>query len=74
MLRYLLLAASLMLLLGCTDVECGEGTHQSGLECIANIAYKCGPGTVFVLGQCLPDFDAVSANDSDTDEDRDGED
>jgi hypothetical protein len=40
---------------GCTDVECGEGTHADSDTCVANLSPSCGPGTRLENGNCVPD-------------------
>ena len=57
------LAAGLALGLGgCDPLDCGEGTHRDGAQCLANDPVACGEGTVLRNGRCevdpasLPDF------------------
>jgi hypothetical protein len=75
MLRIATIVTIMAALWGCTNLQCGDGTHEENGLCVANIPYSCGPGTVFVKGHCFLDgYDAQGADATDTDEDRDGED
>jgi hypothetical protein len=56
--RILLLLSSCAALVasGCSDsVECGEGTHGDGTQCVSSLSPACGPGTKLVSGECVPD-------------------
>lgn len=52
---------------GCTELACGEGTHQVGQECLGSALTRCGEGTVFANGYCVPAPDTSHADASDTD-------
>ncbi len=62
------------LLCGCSDLVCGEGTHEEQGVCLPNILYTCGEGTYYENGYCIVDYDALGADASAADvpdEDRD---
>lgn len=40
---------------GCDPVDCGEGTHRDGAECLANAPVACGEGTILRDGRCEVD-------------------
>lgn len=50
---FTILAVSLTLL-GCDGLVCGEGTVGSGGRCVAAVVTKCGVGTTWELGYCVP--------------------
>ncbi|HIA00895.1 MAG TPA: hypothetical protein EYN06_08380 [Myxococcales bacterium] len=75
MFRLVAIITVTLVLVGCPALECGEGTHKENNACVANIPYKCGPGTVYEKGYCVIDgYDAAVKDTPDSDEDRDGED
>ncbi len=82
MLRFAPILVGLTLLCGCTDLTCGEGTHEEQGICLPNILTACGEGTYYQNGRCLVDFDALisdtetpdATSDTDEDTDRDGQD
>lgn len=39
----------------CTDLECGEGTHEETGVCLPNIQTVCAEGTHYEQGYCYPD-------------------
>ncbi len=55
------------LLGGCTELACGDGTHEEDGKCVPNIPLKCGDGTRLNRGWCVV-VDAGST--ADTTEDR----
>lgn len=46
-------------LTGCDPLDCGEGTHRDGAECVANAPVACGEGTVLRDGRCEVDPDRL---------------
>ena len=47
-------------LAGCTDLVCGDGTHEERGQCLPDIPRACGPGTVYEHGWCtIPDAGAL---------------
>ena len=54
--RIFFLASIASLVAGCGDsLECGEGTHGDGTQCVGSLSPSCGPGTKLVSGKCVPD-------------------
>jgi len=57
-----------ILLGGCTELTCGDGTHEEDGKCTPNISLKCGEGTRVDRGWCVV-VDAGSSPDSAEDRD-----
>ncbi len=49
------IALAALALGGCDPLDCGEGTHRDGAECLANAPVACGEGTVLRNGRCEVD-------------------
>ena len=45
-------------LTGCDSLVCGDGTIQKDGQCVTAVPTRCGPGTMWELGFCVPDPDA----------------
>lgn len=50
---------------GCSELVCGEGTHEAAGECVPNILTVCGDGTVYDKGYCVPDHNADAGSAAD---------
>ncbi len=56
-----------LLSIACTDLECGEGTHQEGGVCLPNVLTRCGEGTVYDKGVCVVAEDVIVGDATDAD-------
>ena len=58
-----LVAFVVVILAGCSELVCGEGTHEERGKCLPDIPRACGPGTIYEHGWCtVPDAGALATD------------